>query len=246
MSINRFAFTLGDSGNEQFLVRKGVDMTALLRALAARQAPARLFFGEEDDRIDTRLIAVNPAFEELVFPVDESTPLLAPLLAAGSFGVETTLDSVRILFIATHAEMTQHKGQFALRARIPDVLARMQRRETIRMAIPKETPASCLVKVGPETELRLSVENLSIGGVALSLEAPNNSIAHGKTLSDCRLELPGIGVIRCTLNVIYSKEAHAGGSEQRIGCHFVDLPGLSREQVRSYVARLERAQLAVG
>lgn len=246
MSINRFAFTLGDSENERYLVRKGVDMIALLRALASRHATASLYFGEGDDRIDSSFLAVNPAFEELVFPVEDRAEILERLLAAGSFGVETSLDSVRILFIATHGEMTQYKGQAALRARIPDVLARMQRREAVRMAIPKDTPASCIARPNPETELKLSVENLSTGGLALSLAAPSGAIAHGKTLNDCRLELPGIGVIRCTLNVIYSKEAHPGASEQRIGCHFVDLPGLSREQVRSYVARLERAQLAAG
>ncbi len=247
MSINRFSFALSASENERYLMRKGVDMFALLRALAARLNPVTLYFGEADDRVEAELLGINPAFEELVFsPGDPNA--LERLLTAGSFGVETSIDSIRILFIASHAEVTQFKGQKALRARIPDVLARMQRRESARVAMPKDKPSFCMVRVSadPVHELRLRVDDISIGGLGLSLTTTEPAVAPGKSFHDCSLELPGIGVMRCTLNVVYVKEAQAGSKEQRIGCHFVDLPGLSREQVRSYVARLERAHLAAG
>ena len=52
--------------------------------------------------------------------------------------------------------------------------------------------------------------------------------------------------MRCTLNIVYVKAILPGSAEQRVGCQFVGLPGLSREQLRGYVARLERAQLAAG
>ena len=246
MSMNRFSFALNASENERFLVRKGVDMLAVLRALAARRAPADLYFGETDDRLETEFLGVNPAYEELIFSAAGDPDTFERLLTAGSFGVETTLDSIRILFIASHAEVTQLKGQKALRARIPDVLARMQRRESVRVATPKDKPSFCVVRVtaDPAHELRLRVEDISVGGLGLSSSAAEAVIAAGKTFHDCSLELPDIGVMRCTLNSVYLKEVQAG--EQRIGCHFVDLPGLSREQLRSYVARLERTQLAAG
>ena len=247
MTINRFSFALSGSENERYLVRKGVDLLALLRALAARHNPATLYFGEAEDRVESELVGVNPAYEELIFAPGRDPEALGRLLAAGSFGVETLLDSVRILFIASHAEMTLLKGQAAMRARIPDVLARMQRRESVRVSTPKDKPFYCMVRLAaePPKELRLRVDDISIGGVALSLPAADGAIATGKTFHDCSLELPGIGLMRCTLNIVYVNEA-PGSTQVRIGCHFVDLPGLSREQVRSYVARLERAQLAAG
>jgi c-di-GMP-binding flagellar brake protein YcgR len=248
MSINRFAFVLSATENERYLVRKGVDMQALLRALAVRRNKAVLFFGETDDRLDSEFLGVNPYFEELVFSPGDDPETFERLLTAGSFGVETSLDSIRILFIATHAEVTQFKDQKALRARIPDVLARMQRREALRVATPKDKPSFCAVRVTsePAHELRLRVEDVSVGGIGLVSTASQTAISSGKTYHDCSLELPGIGLMRCTLNVVYVNEAPAGSVEQRIGCHFIDLPGLSREQVRSYVARLERAHLAAG
>ena len=52
--------------------------------------------------------------------------------------------------------------------------------------------------------------------------------------------------MRCSLNIVYVKEAQPGGNELQAGCRFVDLPALSREQMRNYVTRLERAHLAAG
>jgi len=246
MSINRFSFALSAPANERYLVRKGVDMLALLRALAARHQSVGLYFGETEDALHTQLLGINPAYEELLFAPGDDEATFERLLTAGSFGVETMLDSIRILFIATHAEATQFKGVKALRARIPDVVARMQRRESVRIAIPKDKPSFCAVRVAAEPlhELRMRVEDISVGGLGLSSSTAEAAIAAGKTFHDCTLELPDVGVMHCNLNIVYVKEAQAG--EQRIGCHFVDLPGLSREQLRSYVARLERAQLATG
>jgi c-di-GMP-binding flagellar brake protein YcgR len=246
MSINRFSFALSAPANERYLVRKGVDLLALLRALAARHQSVGLYFGETEDALHTQLLGVTPAYEELLFAPGEDDAAFERLLTAGSFGVETMLDSIRILFIATHAEATLYKGAKALRARIPDVAARMQRRESVRIAIPKDKPSFCAVRVTAEPlhELRMHVEDISVGGLGLLSSAAEAAIAAGKTFHDCSLELPDIGVMHCTLNIVYVKEMQAG--EQRIGCHFVDLPGLSREQLRSYVARLERAQLAAG
>jgi c-di-GMP-binding flagellar brake protein YcgR len=246
MSINRFSFALSAPANERYLVRKGVDMLALLRALAARHQSVALYFGETEDVVQTQLLGINPAYEELLFAPGDDDAALERLLTAGSFGVETTLDSIRILFIATHAEAAQFKGVKALRARIPDVVARMQRRESARIATPKDKPSFCVVRVSadPVHELRMPVDDISAGGLGLSSSVAEAAIAAGKTFHDCSLELPDIGVMRCILNIVYVKQAQAG--KQRIGYHFVDLPGLSREQLRSYVARLERAQLAAG
>ena len=248
MSINRFSFALNAPANERYLVRKGVDMLALLRALAARHQSVALYFGETEDGLQTRLLGINPAYEELIFAPGDDDAALERLLTAGSCGVETMLDSIRILFIASHAEATQFKGVKALRARIPDVVARMQRRESVRVTPAKDKTSFCTVRVtaDPLHELQLRVDDISVGGLGLLLAAAEPAVAAGKTFHDCSLELPGIGVMRCTLNIVYVKETKAGSMEQRIGCHFVDLPGLSREQLRGYVARVERAQLAAG
>lgn len=244
MSINRFSFALSASENERYLIRKGVDMMALLRALAARRNPALLYYGETDDRVETEFLNVNPHYEELVFSPGPDPEALERLLTAGSFGVETTLDSIRMMFIATHAEDTQFKGMRALRARIPDLLARMQRREAVRVSASKEKPSYCSIRVSPDRESRLLTDDVSIGGLGLVLQSPESGIGPGKTFHECNLELPGIGLMRCTLQIVYVNELPAEPTKQRAGCRFVDLPGLSREQVRSYVARLERAHLA--
>jgi len=249
MSINRFSIALNAPGNERYVVRKGPDMLSVLRAIAALHTPTALHFGESEEVLHSQLMGVNPAYEELVFAPGTDQSALTRLLAAGSFGVETILESIRIMFIVTHAESTQFKGAAALRARIPDTLTRLQRRETVRLQAPKDPPSFCLLRIDPNPrnvhgELKLRVTDVSIGGLGLSLAAPDPAVEPGKTFIDCALDVPGIGTLRCTLNVVYVKEAGDAGKDLHIGCRFVDLPALSREQVRAYVTRLERAQLA--
>lgn len=250
MSINRFSLALNASENERYLVRKGMDMLAILRALAARQAPVGLYFGGADDLLRTELLGVNPAYEELLFSPGIDRGALERLLAAGSCGMETSLESIRILLIATHAEITRFKGQEALRMRIPEVLARMQRRESVRVAVPEDKPSFCTLQTsaahGDAGRLRLQVADVSTGGLGLHLPTANAAIAPGKAYHDCSLELPGVGQMRCTLGIVYVREAAPGSRALRAGCRFVDLPALSREQMRGYVARLERAHLAAG
>ena len=180
MSINRFSLALNSSENERYLVRKGVDMLALLRALAARRAPVALYFGEADDFLHTELLGINPAYEELLLSPGGDHATLARLLAAGSFGVETSLDSVRVMFIATHAEITQFRGQNALRARIPEVMARMQRRESVRVTAPKDPPSFCT--------LRAHANPRDAGGGELRLRVPPG------TQAGQRFRLSGRGV----------------------------------------------------
>ena len=243
MSINRFSFALNASENERFLVRKGVDMLAVLRALITRRQPLGLHFGDADEALQGGLVSVNPAFEELVFSTEGDPALLQKLIAAGSFGVETLLDSVRVLFIATNAEPYSHAGGGAFRARMPDSLARMQRREAVRVPPPKDKPAFCTIPVA-SGELRLQVTDVSVGGLGLLLPLSQGTLGQGKTINECKLELPEIGVMRCNLRMVYLKESLSGNAPQRVGCAFVDLPALSREQLKSYVTRTERLALA--
>lgn len=260
MSITRFTLALSAPENVRHLVRKGVDMLALLRALAARRAPVTLTFGRGEKPLQTQLIGINPAFEELLFAPGHDRAVLERLLTAGSFGVETSMEAIRILFIASHAEITRFRQEDALRARIPDVLARMQRRESIRIPTPQDKPSFCAVHGHPpgagagsdtrqdpaQSDTKLRLIDISTGGLGLSLPAPNSVFAPGKNLHDCAVALPGIGVMRCALHVVHAREAQPGSREQRIGCRFVDLPALSREQVRRCVAHLEHLQLAAG
>jgi c-di-GMP-binding flagellar brake protein YcgR len=124
----------------------------------------------------------------------------------------------------------------------------MQRRESVRVPVPADKPCYCTVRIStePPQELRLRVQDISIGGLGLLVPATEKVLLPGTTLAECSLDLAGIGVMRCTLNIVYRVEAHAGSQDMRLGCHFVDLAALSREQVRSHVSRLERANLATG
>lgn len=250
MSINRFSLALNAPGDDRYPVRKGADMLTLLRAVAARRSPAALHFGATDVPLHTHLIGVNPAFEELLFAPGPDPQALARLLAAGAFGVETSLDSIGIRFIQRHAEETLFRGEPALRARIPDTLIRLQRRESLHVPVPQDKPTLCVLRVARTArnlrgELRLRVLDVSTGGLGLSLPgADAGGLEPGQTLPDCALEVPGVGTLRCALNIVYVKVMATGGKEQRVGVHFSGLSAPSREQIRAYVTRLERAQLS--
>ena len=111
-----------------------------------------------------------------------------------------------MLFIATHAEITQFKGQAALRARFPDMLARMQRRESVRVAMPKDKPAFCAVRVGTDQtrDLKLRLDAISHGAHGSTQVGAAAARPTGTTLLSSRRQTPGIVLSQSTFRIAYS------------------------------------------
>ena len=113
------------------------------------------------------------------------------------------------------------------------------------------SPIGCQIAIeqfaGSVKTFEPKVADISGGGI--SLTAPTNlaEACQPDTLfKDCRLDLPGEGVLLVNLRVRKMVEisANTGIHNLRIGCEFVGLPGTRLAMIERYITRIERERKA--
>ncbi|MFM9968866.1 MAG: flagellar brake protein [Burkholderiales bacterium] len=230
------------NGEERYVLRTRRDVLPVFSALAKWPIPISTRLIQLGTAHVSRLIAVNPAFEELVF---DATGLPGVERLDGSEGLvgEAQMDAVWFRFEADHVEAVRGYVQPAFRARLPKILSRMQRRDSIRYPVPAMNPPVCDFRLG-ESSVRLRSIDISLSGIALLVEDSKANLSLQTTLADCLLHLPGIGAISTDLFVAYL--APFGESDQRrLGCRFSNVKATSLSHLHRYVQRLERERLSM-
>lgn len=83
--------------------------------------------------------------------------------------------------------------------------------------------------------------DISIGGVSLAIEAPLRLPQPGEQIREAHIELPGVGTVRGTLEVVHGLETESEDAKRlRVGCRFVNLPGPNVTLLQRYITQLER------
>ena len=230
-----------DPDLEHFLVRSRSDIVPVLLALAERRTPVTVRLEGVPEPLATRILSVKPQYEELVFDA-AGMQHLDRLDGRQSLDARATQDSVQIVFTAKHLEPLAGGGQPAFRARLPQTIARIQRRNSARYPVPSLNPPVCHARIPPASDrLRaLRVMDISLAGLAVVLDDREVDLAVGAALDDCRIELPQIGAVETGLVVTYvSRE---GPGPRRVGLRFNGLSIPALAHIRRYVGKLERGR----
>lgn len=228
--------------SERFLVRERVEVLAVLRALIGRRAPLTVYFGDRGEFMLSSLLAANPEFEELVFDCSGDEEANEQLVRASRIHFVSQLDRVRIEFSAASAERIVCEDLPALRARIPAMLLRLQRREDYRVALP--LARRLLARLPHPLERGRSVElrvfDLSRGGIAVADAPPRLPLEAGLVLEGCNLPLPEAGRVGFDAEVSHVMPTAAADGTARCGLRFLALRGATLAQIQRFVLRLER------
>lgn len=230
-----------ESGENRYELRTRRDVLSVFTVLARLPVPITTTITQLGVTFESRLLSVDPAYEELIF---DATGLAGVESLDGSGGLvaSTQLDAVWYQFEAAHVQAVRGHARPALRARLPAIIMRMQRRDSIRYPVPGLNPPVCDVPTQKDA-LRLRVIDISLSGIALATEDLQVEFKAGSTLENCLLHLPDLGAIRTDLVVAY---ASAGGKDglRRIGCRFSNLLATSLVHLHHYISQLERERLA--
>jgi c-di-GMP-binding flagellar brake protein YcgR len=225
------------------------EIVALLRQISEKKQPIRLLLKGGDDVCVTSLLHVDPDRDTILLDSSVDTGQNARIVGADKVTCETSLDKIRILFSLSGLGATLFEGRPALRAAIPPTLIRLQRREFYRMATPVTNPVQVTIPLplelgGAPTVFPLA--DISCGGVAVLDNKQQLADTIGATYPNCRLELPDIGPVICSLQIrntidmtlLNNKTSH------RLGCQFIDISRGSLAAVQRYITKLERERNA--
>ncbi len=235
-----------DADIEHFQVYSRVEILSLLRALRDHHVLITIYFSGGEDFLVTTLLDVNPEFEELVFDSRADRAQNERLFASQRITAVAFIDKIKLQFNAQRVERTVHEGREAVRARLPDSLLRLQRRDFYRVATPVARPVTCsaLHPGNADQRVGMTVTDISSGGICVLVDPEQLAASPGMLLNDFRMDLGELGSIEGTLQIRHVSEAHRGTAKRhRLGCAFYRMPGTMGTLVQRYVTSLERERL---
>ncbi len=224
------------------------EITSLLRQIGEKNQLVRMLVQGEHDVCVTSILDMDEAAGTMLVDCSINRDQNLRILAKKRIRFETTLDKIRIVFIADNVESAVYENRPALRCAIPASLVRLQRREYYRMETPMASPVRVTIPVVLESGGAVeafNVSDISVGGLALLDHKLILGTTLGQRLVGCSLALPD-GPVGTTLVVRNAIELTLlnGKSCRRLGCEFVDLSRGSLASVQRYITKLERERNA--
>lgn len=233
---------------DRFTLTSATEIAFLLRGIMKHKSLITAYAGGSNDFVLTSIVEVNPAKNTLVFDLGPDEEINRRLLASDRLLFTTSHERVKVKFSSGRATPVSHGRHAAFQVALPQRLVRMQRREFYRVSTSIVNPLKCLIGMGDDSHAEVTLLDISIGGVALIDQHHAVDLEPGNVFPDCRIALPGQGVLRTGLQVCNTFEItlRSGLACKRSGCRFTDIGESDRGLVQRYITQLEREQRSKG
>jgi c-di-GMP-binding flagellar brake protein YcgR len=230
-----------------FQIESRREIVALLRTIAGKNQLSRMLINGEADVAVTTILEVDAEADELIIDCSINREQNDRIIAARRIGFETTLDKIRIMFSSDDVSACLYDERPALYLNIPKSMIRLQRRDLYRMETPVSNPVRCVIPVpdelgGPDVACALPLADISGGGIALLDEKMKLDNTIGRIYTNCRIDLPELGIVTCSLQIRSSHELTLlnGKANRRLGCQFREISKAMLDRVQRYITKLER------
>jgi c-di-GMP-binding flagellar brake protein YcgR len=239
---------LSDDEYSKYLLHTKNEIFPVLKRLAEEVAQVTMFFNGGRDMVITSIVSFDNDF--LILDFGPSGELNRKALAADRLFCISQLDKVKIQFLLRGVTQVDDGGRPAFQTRRPENMLRLQRREFFRMTLPITRPlnmkATLKLASGANQSMDIQVCDISGGGLSIVNLDKAIPIESGLVLESCRLDLPEVGMVTCTLKVCSVQETvnRSGASFHRAGCEFVKLAGPMSTLIQRYIIKMERERKA--
>jgi c-di-GMP-binding flagellar brake protein YcgR len=220
----------------EFRVADSTELLRLLKQLRDGSVPVTLS-APQGMALVCNLWSIDPAQRQISFSADADSVHMQQLAYNDEAVAVGYLDSVKLQFDLSDLALVHGSGSCALRARLPAVLYRFQRRASFRVrTFERRAPQATLRHPSmPDMRLGLRIVDISVGGCALVLPDDVPALQPGSRLSGVRIELDGDTGFDATLRLQHVSAMHGGGSGMRLGCEFVELDGQAQRSLQRYI-----------
>lgn len=239
----------GTEDQSPYQVHSRREIVALLRSICGQHQLITMIINGGAEVIVTSILDVDDAAGTVLIDSAPSALLNQRIVESDDIAFEASLDKIRILFSAEGAEACMYEDRPALRIALPCGLIRLQRREYYRVNTPIANPIRCTFTLPEDmgaSAYTTTLVDISCGGVALLDEKRILDNTTGREYENCRIDLPGTGVITVTLQIRNSLDLtlHSGKTNRRLGCQFISLARPMLAAVQRYIMHLERERNA--
>lgn len=213
-----------DAELRNFRIDAPVEIAAYLRDLLQQGALITLT-APGGRSVNTLLWTVDLDAQQISFDASSDAAQDPDFLAGDELSAVAFLDKVKLEFELEGLTLVIGETGVALRAKLPDVLYRFQRREAFRVKpIAGAVPQVHLLHPRTLANVSLRVLDISIGGLALQLPPDMPAIDAGTLLHGVELELGRDNRFDLSLRVKHVAALHPRSLGLQLGCAFGELP----------------------
>ncbi len=219
-----------------FRVEDPAERLRLLKQLCDGSVPVTLS-APRGSSVTSQLWSLDAGHDRLSFGV-EATDLHMQQLAQSDEAVAVAyLDSVKLQFDLSGMVLVHGANASALRAGIPDVIYRFQRRGSYRVrTFERHAPRARLRHPSmPDMQLSLRIVDVSVGGCALSLPGDVPALQPGSSLRGVHIELDSDTGFDATLRLQHVSALQGSDAGLRLGCEFLELDGPAQRALQRYI-----------
>ena len=230
-----------------FFLYSKAEILSVLQSALQKSTLIGAHFNHGQDYFLTALIGLPSNNTEIILDLGGDEDMNDKALKADKLIFTTFIDKVKIQFGLTRLERTLFEGRPAFVGALPEKLLRLQRREYYRLSTPIAKPIYLRTAIAPGQSVDIPLLDISGGGVGLMLPLELGShIEKGQILENCRIALPGEGVVASSLGVrnLFSVTTRSGANYVRLGGEFIKLEAAGLRIIQRYIINVERERKA--
>ncbi|PRC90775.1 flagellar brake protein [Solimicrobium silvestre] len=236
---------LGTENQSPYQVDSRKEIILLLRSLQENKQLINMIIHDGNEVIITAILKVDDDNNNIIFDCASTESANQRLIEAPRVYFEAALNKIGIQFSSSSVSRCNFMGSPSLCCTIPSSLIRLQRREYYRINTPHTHPLICVVNVPEENgggKINLPLVDISCGGVAMLDDQRVLNVDFGTLYNDCKIDLPGIGLVNITLQVRNSQNLLLMNhkTSRRIGFQFIDLSKTMMAQIQKLITKIER------
>jgi c-di-GMP-binding flagellar brake protein YcgR len=227
--------------DERYHVRARLEVLQILRTIAQSGSVMTAYAGQGQIFTQTTLLAVDSEAQLIYLEVSQDESINRRLLQSAQVLCVSAQDRVKVQFYADQLELSDFDDGPAFRARMPDWVMKLQRREYFRVVTPIAHPLLCqFTPLGPG--VALPVHDIGLGGICVAGTHPQINLDVGTLHRSCKLDLPDTGPVTVDLEVRnFHDLVRKNGSHSRLtGFQFQKLTGTAQNLIQRFVSKLER------
>jgi c-di-GMP-binding flagellar brake protein YcgR len=240
-----------ETENNKFRITSKSEILNILQLAMKRNMLTALHFDHNNDFILTSILAIDTELRQMVVDFGEIEKFGRIALHANKVTLVTSQDQSKIQFTCTAIKKIKFQKRNAFSIDLPESLLRIRKRQYYH--ITKSTPKllKCIIPLPNEQNsditgiTGITVHDISCGGITLTEQDSLVNLKCGTTYKNCRITLPGIGVLNIAIRVknTYKVTLENGLNCKHAGCEFINLPQEMLEMIRQYISRLKQEEI---